>query len=104
MAPKQECFGYLRSWQKPMLACQQIWLAASEVVWKRTIQMATGTMSAAETTRMVMEKPVALAQAARDAWFAAAFGKDGSMISVLAIKLVHRKVRSNAKRLRRRRH
>ncbi len=48
-----------RNWQRAAIEEQEMWLAASEVIWMRGWQMLTGTMSAGEATRMVLEKPMA---------------------------------------------
>lgn len=90
-----------QGWYRAMLSYQRMWLAANEVILRRTLQMVTGTMSMAEANRMVAEKPVAFARAAQKAGQAAASGKNGAAIAAAAIKPVQRRAQSNVTRLRR---
>lgn len=92
---------YGRNWQSAAMAYNQMWLAAGEVIWRRGMQMMTGTMTHAEATRMIMEKPVAFARAARKAGIAASTGKDPATIARLAVSPLRSKASSNARRLRR---
>lgn len=90
-----------QSWYRAFLSYQRMWLAANEVILRRTLQMATGTMTVAEATRMVTEKPAAFARAAQQAGQAAVAGKSGAAIAAAAIKPVRRRAQNNVTRLRR---
>ena len=90
----------LMTWQKAAMAYAQMWMAANEVIWRRTTDMALGTMSASEATRMFFEKPVAYARAAEKAAMAGARGKGTASAALAAIKPVGAKAKSNARRLR----
>ena len=88
------------NWQKAAIEEQEMLYAASEVIWLRSLQMMTGTMSASEATRMILEKPLAFAQAAQDAGEAAISGEDPGAIARAAVGPLRHEVRSNARRLR----
>ncbi|WP_068115403.1 hypothetical protein [Tropicimonas marinistellae] len=89
-----------RNWQKTSHAYQQMWMAANEVIWHRMVQMMTGTMSAGEASRMVLEKPAAFARAAQHAGEVAIRGGDAASVARAAVKPLRIKTRSNARRLR----
>ena len=88
------------NWQKAAIEEQEMLLAASEVIWHRSWQMLTGTMSANEATRMVLEKPVAFARAAQQIGEAVVGGEDPGAITRAAVQPLRREARSNARRLR----
>ncbi len=56
------------------MAYSQMLMSANEVIWRRTTQMATGTMTQPEATGMVLEKVTAMAKATEKASVAAAKG------------------------------
>ncbi|WP_116132176.1 antifreeze protein [Tropicimonas sp. IMCC34043] len=93
-----------QGWFKAALSYQRMMIAANEVILRRTLQMATGTMSAAEATRMLAEKPEAFAKGVQQAGLAALRGQSGPRIAAAAINPVRRKAQSNAARLRRGKH
>ena len=74
-------------------------LAAAEVIGRRSFLMAQGAMTAAETTRMVLEKPATFADAAMRASVAAARGASPTRIAEAGLRPIARKARSNARRL-----
>ncbi|SDJ61869.1 hypothetical protein [Aliiruegeria lutimaris] len=77
-----------------------MWFAASEVIWLRSWQMMTGTMSTEEATKMVLEKPFAFVQAAQDAGVSAISGNDPGAITRAAVAPLRKEARDNARRLR----
>ncbi len=82
---------------------QQALLTASvQTICRRTALMATGAMSAAEATAMVMEKPTAVAKGMRQGARAAARGKSPAQIMSASMKPISAKASSNARRLGRR--
>lgn len=93
--------GTTGQWHRTAVAWQQMWIAASEVIWRRSFRMMTGTMTATEANRMVVEKPVAFALAAQQAALAAMAGQSGARQAGRAIAPVRQKARANARRLRR---
>lgn len=88
------------NWQKAAIEEQEMWLAASEVIWMRTWQFLTGTMTASEATKMFVEKPFAFAQAAQEAGEAVVSGEDAGAITRAAVGPLRREARDNARRLR----
>lgn len=88
-------------WNKAGLDLWAMNMAAAEVIWRRTAQMAGGAMSQREAARMVAEKAVAFAEGALSAGREAAFG--GTPLEVLRAGMAPaaRKAKANAKRLRR---
>ena len=90
------------AWQNATIAYSQMWVAAYEVIWRRSIDMALGRQTAAETTRMFFEKPVAFARAFEKAALAGVKQKGPAGTTLAAIKPIKNKAASNARRLRRR--
>lgn len=89
----------LKSWNEAALACSQMWMASNEVIWHRSLQMMTGTMSPSEATRMVLEKPIAFARAVQGASEAVAQGQDPGRIAHAAVTPICIEAHSNARRL-----
>ncbi|SNT33321.1 hypothetical protein [Tropicimonas sediminicola] len=89
-----------RNWQDAATAYGQMWLSAGEVIWLRSVQMMTGTMTQAEIARMFIEKPVAFAQAAQEAGMAVSLGKDPATVARLAVSPLSIQASTNARRLR----
>ena len=89
------------AWIKFAVAYTQMATAASEVILRRTMQMAQGSMTGPEAVGMVLEKATAFAAATERAAVAAATGGDAAKIASAALKPIHAKARSNARRLRR---
>jgi hypothetical protein len=75
-------------------------IAAAEVIMRRTAMMASGTMSAPEAAKMMMEKPAAFAEAAGRAAIAAARGGDATAVASAALKPIGARASANARRLR----
>jgi hypothetical protein len=73
--------------------------AAAEVMWRRNLLAAQGAMTAAEATRMVMEKPAAFADAAMRAAVAASRGAKPAAVVQAGLRPVARKAQANARRL-----
>ncbi|MBP7000537.1 hypothetical protein [Amaricoccus sp.] len=67
---------------------------------RRTMAMASGTMTPHEAVAMFMEKPAAFATAAEKAAVAAARGGDAARIASAALRPYGVKTRSNVRRLR----
>ncbi|MER2508820.1 MAG: hypothetical protein ABTQ27_08675 [Amaricoccus sp.] len=91
---------FLNSWVKLTTACVDISLNASEVIFRRTMKIASGEMSRPEAVAMVLEKATAFASATERATVAAARGGDAIGIASAALKPYRTKTRSNARRLR----
>ena len=83
-----------------MLAMQKMWLDASLVIWRRSMMMGSGTMTAPEAMRMFSEKPLAMAEAMTRGSLALARGGDATGVARAAVRLLARKARSNERRLR----
>jgi len=94
-----DMMGAWMAWQKAAFDYQKMWLAASEVVWRRSLQIGMGTMSPVEAARMVMEKPAAFALAAQKSAMAAVGGKSAPAIASAAVRPVGSAARANARRL-----
>lgn len=97
-------FGFFQfpgqNWHWAAVEERDMWLAASQVIWLRSWQLMTGTMSAVEAARMVLEKPLAFAEAAREAGRTSVSGGDPGAIARAAIRPLSREARRNAQRLR----
>lgn len=89
-----------RNWHKAAIEEQEMLLAASEVIMRRSWQMMTGRMSAGEATRMLVEKPMAFAVAAQEAGEAAARLSDPGYVAMAAVQPLHHEALRNAHRLR----
>lgn len=101
MFPVLQQFNALNSWMKFATAYGEMTVAAAEVIMRRTMQMSQGTMTAPEAVGMVLEKATAFATATERAAVAAATGADFARIASAALRPIHVKARSNARRLRR---
>lgn len=89
------------AWTRNSMALWRLAADASEVVFRRSLRMTLGAMSAPEAMAMVMEKPAAFAATAEKFTLAVATGADPARIAAAAIRPVSRKVRANVRRLRR---
>ena len=89
-----------QTWQQVSLTYGRMVMSASEVIQKRTTQMALGTMKPEEATRMVLEKPAAFAKSFEMAARAAAGSRGGAAAALAAIRPIEAKTRSNSRRLR----
>jgi hypothetical protein len=91
----------LNSWTKFATSYSQMTIAAAEVILRRTMMISQGTMTGPEAVGMVLEKATAFAAASERAAVAAATGADFARIAHAALQPIHRKARSNARKLRR---
>ena len=76
-------------------------MSAGEVIFHRSMRMASGTMTPPEAVGMVMEKATAFAASAEKATVAAARGGDPVKIATAALRPYGSKTRSNVRKLRR---
>lgn len=90
----------MTSWMKFATSYSEMSLHAGEVILRRTMKMASGSMSHPEAVAMVLEKPTAFASATERATVAAARGGDALAIANAALRPYRAKTRSNARRLR----
>ena len=74
-------------------------LSAGEVMWRRSLMMAQGAMTAPEAARMVLEKPAAFADSAQKAAMALARGANPARVAEAALRPYGRATRANARRL-----
>jgi hypothetical protein len=89
------------AWTRFAFAYGQMWLAAGEVIARRSLQITQGAMSGPEAVGMVMEKATVFVAATEQAVVAAARGADPAAIASAALKPIRAKARANARRLRR---
>lgn len=88
------------SWTRFAFAYSQMSMAAGEIILRRGMQMAQGTMTPAEALAMVMEKGTAFAASAEKAAVAAARGGDAARIASAALGPYGTKTRANVRMLR----
>lgn len=88
-------------WMNYATAYSQMSLAAAEIIFLRTMRMATGAMTPAEAMAMVMEKSTVFADSTERAAVAAVRGGDVANILTEALVPYGVKTRSNIKVLRR---
>jgi hypothetical protein len=93
-------FGGYAAMLRVATATTRMNMAAAEVMWRRMGLMASGSMSAPEALRMMLEKPAAFAEAAHRAALKAASGATPAAVASAALKPVSRRTRANARRLR----
>ncbi len=91
---------FLNSWMKLTSAYVDMAMNANEVIFRRTLKIASGDMSHPEAVAMVLEKATAFASATEKATVAAARGGDPLGIASAALRPYRTKTRSNARRLR----
>lgn len=89
------------AWMDFLLAYGQMCTASGEVIARRCLRMAQGSMTAPEAIGMVLEKATAFATATERATVAAATGADPIRIASAALVPYSAKTRSNVRRLRR---
>lgn len=89
------------AWQRAALAQTRMMMQANEVIWRRSIQMALGTMTAQEATRMVLEKPAAFMAAMERAATAAAGSRGHAEATLAALRPIGARTGANVRRLRR---
>jgi hypothetical protein len=86
---------------KLMTAYNMMTLSAGEVIFRRTLMMANGSMSPPDAIGMVLEKATVFAAAAEKAAVAAAKGGDPVRVATAALRPYGTKTRANVRRLRR---
>jgi hypothetical protein len=96
-----KCVEATRALIQLSAAYQAMSIAAGEVIFRRTLQMATGSMSPPDAVGMVMEKATVFAAAAEKATIAAARGGDPVRVATAALKPYGTKTKANVRRLRR---
>ena len=79
---------------------QKLAMDATETIWHRSMQLATGQMSLVEGTAMWWEKPTAIAAGFEKAAVAAMAGHSAPKIMQAALEPMTKKASKNAKRLR----
>lgn len=90
-----------RAMMELAMAYHAMSLAAAEVIFRRTLQIATGTMSPPDALAMVLEKGTVFADAAEKAAVVAAKGGDPVRIVHAALRPYGTKTKANVRRLRR---
>jgi hypothetical protein len=90
----------MAAWSAFATAYARMNLAASEVILRRTRQMAQGAMTPPEAVAMVMEKSTAFAAAAEQAAVAAARGAHPAKVAAAALRPYGTKTRANVRKLR----
>ncbi|HEU0222810.1 MAG TPA: hypothetical protein VFR34_11460 [Paracoccaceae bacterium] len=93
--------GAAGGWLRLGLLQRQILTASAEVILRRSLLLQSGRMSRREAVRMLTEKPATFLKAAEAATKAALAGKKPAAIASAALKPVHGRAASNARRLRR---
>lgn len=88
-------------WLDVALSYNRMVLDSAEVVLRRSVDMASGRMSAEEAQRMVWEKPLAFADAAHRSAATAMFGGSPSWVAETAVTTIGDTAAGNAMRLRR---
>ena len=84
-----------------MIEQQKLMMAAAETIWHRSMQIASGKMTAIENASMWMEKPTAMITGMENATLAAVSGKAPIEIMRAAMAPMTAKASANARRLRR---
>lgn len=94
-------FEATRALMELSAAYQAMSLAAGEVIFRRTLQIATGSMSPPDAIGMVLEKATVFAAAAEKAAITAAKGGDPVRVAAAALRPYGLKTKANVRRLRR---
>lgn len=98
---KSTILAPLVAWQRIAVSMAQVGLAAGEVVWRRSVMTAFGSLSLREAQQMIAEKPATLAVAIGNALTVAARGGDPATVTAAALGPYTSSTASNARRLRR---
>jgi hypothetical protein len=88
------------AWMEFTFAYGQMCVASAEIITRRCLMMAQGSMTGPEAVGMVLEKATAFAIATERATAAAAAGGDPVGIATAALRPYTAKTRSNIRRLR----
>lgn len=89
------------AWMQFAFTYGQMWMAAGEVIARRSLRISQGAMTGAEAVGMVMEKATAFALASERAAVAAARGDDPAAIATAALRPIRARTRANVRSLRR---
>ncbi|MEO4044563.1 hypothetical protein AAFN47_23415 [Hoeflea sp. CAU 1731] len=89
------------AWSRLTTAYMSLALASQEVVWRRSIKLANGSLTPVEFTRMFFEKPSAFAKAAERVATAAAARKGPVYVAEALVGPIGAEAKRNARRLRR---
>ncbi|MGR4069809.1 hypothetical protein [Billgrantia sp. C5P2] len=88
------------AWMKIASSYHQMLISSGEVIARRTMMMASGTMSVPDAMSMMMEKATIYATATERAAVAMASGADPAKIAAAALKPYSTKTHSNVRKLR----
>jgi len=86
-------------WQKASIAYGQMLFSSAQVIQSRSLQMMQGNMRPEEATRMLMEKPAAMAKAMELAARAQAAQRGAPSVALAALRPFASATRANARRL-----
>jgi hypothetical protein len=101
MYGSRKSYNALKTWTQFATAYSRMSMSAAEVILRRSMRMASGSMTPPEAVGMVLEKATAFAAATEKAAVAAARGGDAARIASAALRPYGAKTRSNARKLRR---
>lgn len=90
----------MTSWLQLSQAYTQMSMAAGEIIMRRSMMLASGSMTQPQALAMMMEKGTALAASAEKATIAAASGADPTAIAMAALRPYGAKTRANVRMLR----
>ena len=90
----------MAAWMKVASSYNEMTLSAGEVIARRTMMMASGTMTVPDAMGMVMEKVTIFATATERAAMAVASGADPVRITAAALKPYSTKTQANVRMLR----
>ncbi|MGR2738142.1 hypothetical protein ACUY1T_06780 [Billgrantia sp. Q4P2] len=88
------------AWMKIASSYNQMLISSGEVIARRSMMMASGTMSVPDAMSMMMEKATIYATATERAAVAMASGADPAKITAAALKPYSTKTHSNVRKLR----
>ena len=88
------------AWMKIASSYNQMVLSSAEVIARRTMLIASGTMTVPDAMSMMMEKGTIYATASERAAVAMASGADPARITAAALKPYSTKTHSNVRKLR----
>ncbi len=91
----------LRAWVAYGTALQGMSLAAGEVIFRRSLMLAQGSMSGPDALGMVLEKASTFVLSAEKAAVAASRGADPARIAAAALRPYGSRTKANVRKLRR---
>lgn len=89
------------AWGRIATGLAQLGITASEVIWRRSLLTALGTLSLREAQQMIVEKPATLATATGRAMNVAMRGGHPAAVTAAALRPYRSRTVKNARRLRR---